>query len=57
MSLGTRKKDVCNITDKINVIKPNALEGEARSNSRNMKLLVAEMKQPSKTESREKYGR
>ena len=55
------EKAVCNMTDKIQAIKPKVLEWAACSNSRDTKLLVAEMKsklleEPSKTEGRKKYG-
>ena len=53
MELWVQEKTVCNITNKINVIKPKVLEWAARSNSRDIKLLVAEIK----SHLRQKVGR
>ena len=55
------EKAVANVASKFNAIEPNMLERAAHSNSRNIKLLKAEMRsklleEPSKKAGREKYG-
>ena len=55
------EKAVSNVASKLNAIEPNVLEWAAHSNSRNIKLLIAEMRskpleEPSKKAGREKYS-
>ena len=55
------EKAVSNVASKFNAIEPNVLEWAAHSNSRNIKLLIAEMRsklleEPSQKAGREKYS-